>query len=165
MPVQRTCVSARGTGSGRLTRPSEVQALLVELANLRDVLTGITDRLRDVEVHVDELTLPVPASLLSVPAISDLARFRFGAGSGRVVQLRELRLSRGWTQSGLIHRLRCLAAQEGVAVPEADTLKTMLSRWENGRCSVGQFYLALFGRLFEQHPATVADSAVEAVAA
>ena len=164
MPVQRTCVSARGTGSGRLTRPSEVQALLVELANLRDALTGITDRLRDVEVHVDELTLPVPASLLSVPAISDLARFRFGAGSGRVVQLRELRLSRGWTQSGLIHRLRCLAAQEGVAVPEADTLKTMVSRWENGG-RVGQFYLALFGRLFEQHPATVAESAVEAVAA
>ena len=165
MPVQRTCLSARGTGSGRSTRPPEVQALLTELVNLRGVLAGITDRLRDVEVHVDELTLPVPASLLSVPPISDLARYRFSTGPGRVVQLRELRLSRGWTQAGLIHRIRTLAASEGLAVPEANSLKTMVSGWENGRRPVGQFYLTLLGRLFDQHPASVAGSALEAVAA
>lgn len=163
MPVQRTCVSARGAGSGRSTRPSEVQALLEELANLLGVLAGVADRLREVEVPADELTVPVPTSLLSAPSIPALARHRFGSGSGRVVPLRELRLSRGWTQTGMIYRLRSLAAGQGVNLPEPAVLKTMVSRWENGG-TVGTFYLTLFGRLFDEHPAT-ADPAVEAVAA
>jgi DNA-binding transcriptional regulator YiaG len=55
MPVQRICSSARGTGSGRsLLRPSEAQALMVELASLRDVLSDVADRLRVVEVHAHE---------------------------------------------------------------------------------------------------------------
>jgi hypothetical protein len=183
MLVQRTCVSARGTGSGRPLRLSEVQALLEELANLRDMLAGIADRLAVVEVPAVEQTravslsllpsltptptptpVPVPASLRA-PADADmstLALLRERHGHGRVIPLKLLRLSRGWTQRGLIRRMRALAAQQGVRLPDEHSFKTMLSRWENGRRAVSPFYLELFGRLFQQHPALTTSGGVDA---
>ncbi|HEX3829076.1 MAG TPA: hypothetical protein VHV82_17575 [Sporichthyaceae bacterium] len=47
--------------------------------------------------------------------------------------LREARLARQWTQARLVHELVRHAATAGLVLPAPTTMKTQLSRWENGR--------------------------------
>lgn len=61
---------------------------------------------------------------------------------------KELRLSRGWTQSNVLRRLEDLARDGGVPLPTRSSLKTMLSRWENGH-RVSDLYTVLLCRVFE----------------
>src|SRR4051794_11014478 len=65
MPVQPICRTARGTSSARPPRPSDLAALLDELAVVRGVLATIADRL-NVEVPVIERAgTVVPVTTLS----------------------------------------------------------------------------------------------------
>lgn len=47
-------------------------------------------------------------------------------------QLQAARASRGWSQGRLVHELVARGAAEGVALPARDSLKSQVSRWENG---------------------------------
>jgi transcriptional regulator with XRE-family HTH domain len=54
--------------------------------------------------------------------------------------LRDARRARGWSQAQLMHALRRQAAEEGLAVPSAESLRIMVSRWENGRIQPDETY-------------------------
>jgi hypothetical protein len=104
--------------------------LLAELAALRDRLNRITERLSTFEaISIDE-PRPVP------PRIA----------------IRSQRMARGWSQTGLIARLRAAAAQQGYRIPSDPSMKTMLSKWENGHNYPGSFYADLLGQVFTTHP-------------
>ncbi|MEJ2888329.1 helix-turn-helix transcriptional regulator [Actinomycetospora aeridis] len=49
-----------------------------------------------------------------------------------MVSLRDARRERGWSQTTAVARLRELAERGEVDVASAASLKTQLSRWENG---------------------------------
>ena len=49
-----------------------------------------------------------------------------------MVSLREARRDKGWSQTAAVGRLRELAEAGRVEVASAASLKTQLSRWENG---------------------------------
>jgi transcriptional regulator with XRE-family HTH domain len=59
-------------------------------------------------------------------------------------RLREVRQGRGWSQARLIHALQQQADLVGINVAAPASLKTQLSRWENGHCLPDQIYRALF---------------------
>ena len=68
--------------------------------------------------------------------------------------LRDARFDRGWSQSRAIAELQKHARALGVTLPSAASLKTELSRWENGHRTPDAFYQRLFamayGRSAEQ---------------
>jgi tetratricopeptide (TPR) repeat protein len=64
-----------------------------------------------------------------------------------VTRLQEARLERGWTQSELIGRLVDEAARSGSPIAKPQSLKVMLSRWENG-APVTDPYPQLFARVY-----------------
>lgn len=47
--------------------------------------------------------------------------------------LQEARRRRGWTQAQLQHEMRGAAARLGLTLPSGESLRVMLSSWENGR--------------------------------
>ena len=65
-------------------------------------------------------------------------------------RLKAARLARGWSQSRLIHALRQQAEDMGLRLPASASLKTQVSRWENGHCTPDEFYRQLFQAVFGQ---------------
>lgn len=66
--------------------------------------------------------------------------------------LKAARLTVGWSQPQAIQRLRHLAADLGEWLPETQTLRVQLSRWENGHRRPGGFYQRLFCQLYQRPP-------------
>lgn len=62
--------------------------------------------------------------------------------------LREARAARGWSQSGAARALRALAEERGGPDASAASLKTQLSRWENGHARPDPEYRALLAELY-----------------
>jgi hypothetical protein len=142
MPVQSICSPARRTPPVRHSGRSEVRTLLSELIELRDALADIAGRLEHVEVHPvepDPHTQPLVLCkhLNPTPAVK----------GSRHWPLRNLRHVAGWSQASMVARMRAVANHQGLRLPAAATLKTMVSRWENG-APVGEFYDAIFTILF-----------------
>ncbi|HEY9476407.1 MAG TPA: amino acid ABC transporter substrate-binding protein [Mycobacteriales bacterium] len=59
-------------------------------------------------------------------------------------RLQAARLERNWKQSHVLAELRRLAQCYRIPIAEGASLKTMLSRWENGHSGVGSDYRRLF---------------------
>jgi transcriptional regulator with XRE-family HTH domain len=72
---------------------------------------------------------------------------RTGAGG-----LRAARAARGWSQSEAARELAALARSSGAPVAGAASLKTLLSRWENGHAVPEPQYRALLGALYGRTP-------------
>ena len=66
-----------------------------------------------------------------------------------MVSLRDARRDRGWSQTTAVARLRELAEQGEVDVASAASLKTQLSRWENGTVP-DEPYRTLLAELYER---------------
>lgn len=62
--------------------------------------------------------------------------------------LRQARTDRGWSQSRTIAELQSQAKTLGVTLPAPSSLKTELSRWENGHRAPDAFYQQLFERVY-----------------
>jgi transcriptional regulator with XRE-family HTH domain len=67
--------------------------------------------------------------------------------------LRAARGARGWSQSDAARRLAALGQAAGAPVAAAPSLKTLLSRWENGHAVPEPQYRALLGELYGRTPA------------
>lgn len=68
------------------------------------------------------------------------------------VLLRAARQDRGWSQADAARELVRLAARTGSVVAGPASLKTQLSRWENGHATPEPEYRALLGRLYDRGP-------------
>src|SRR3954468_8875780 len=68
--------------------------------------------------------------------------------AGRPTSLRAARAARGWSQTEAAGALAELASTRGVAVASAASLKTQLSRGENGHAPPDTPYRALLGALY-----------------
>jgi transcriptional regulator with XRE-family HTH domain len=68
--------------------------------------------------------------------------------AGRPTSLRAARAARGWSQTEAARALAELASTRGVAVASAASLKTQLSRWENGHATPETPYRNLLGELY-----------------
>lgn len=66
-----------------------------------------------------------------------------------MVSLRDARRDKGWSQTAAVARLRELAAADRVDVASAASLKTQLSRWENGTVPE-EPYRTLLAELYER---------------
>ena len=64
--------------------------------------------------------------------------------------LRAARAARGWSQTAAARSLAALARSRGVPVAATASLKTQLSRWENGHAAPDVPYPALLGELYER---------------
>src|SRR6185437_6852137 len=62
--------------------------------------------------------------------------------------LRTARAARGWSQAEAARELVALAGARGVPVATPSSLKTQLSRWENGHALPDAPYRALLGALY-----------------
>lgn len=122
MPVQRI---HRGSASRGVR--SEVARLRGELATVRGVLRQMSDQ------FAVAFPPPLPGGPIS-------------AWRGRI-DLRERRLARGWSQMQMIARMRAVASEDSLMLPPVETLKVMVSRWEN-RGGVGDFYARILHRVF-----------------
>lgn len=67
--------------------------------------------------------------------------------------LRSARTERNWSQSRAIAELQKQARSLGVALPAPSSLKTELSRWENGHRTPDAFYQRLFELVYDRSPA------------
>lgn len=74
-------------------------------------------------------------------------------GGAIMTQLREARADRGWSQSRLIHALRSQAAAEGLNLPAGESMRILLSRWENGHAVPDATYRRLLGAVLLRRPA------------
>jgi len=66
--------------------------------------------------------------------------------------LRAARTARGWSQADAARELAALARARGQPVAVAASLKTLLSRWENGHALPESQYRALLGELYGRTP-------------
>lgn len=123
MPVQRIHHAPTSRGLR-----SEVARLRGELATIRCTLRQMSDQFA--------VAFPPP------PPGGPISAWR-----GRI-DLRERRLTQGWSQLQMISRMRSVATAAGVVLPAAETLKVMVSRWENGAAGVGDFYARILHRVF-----------------
>jgi hypothetical protein len=57
-----------------------------------------------------------------------------------VNRLRQMRVDAGWSQAQLIAAMRRVARDLKVALPEPESLKTNVRRWENARVAPGPEY-------------------------
>src|SRR5215217_1738541 len=62
--------------------------------------------------------------------------------------LQAARAARGWSQSRAVRELRALAGSRAMAVAAAPSLKTLLSRWENGHSVPEPQYRDLLAELY-----------------
>lgn len=76
-----------------------------------------------------------------------LERVRMGAKA--VAGLRQAREAMGWSQPKSVAMLAAAARRREMVLPEPGTLKTQLSRWENGRVEPGEMYRELFCEIYE----------------
>jgi transcriptional regulator with XRE-family HTH domain len=74
-------------------------------------------------------------------------------GSAAAGGLRAARAARGWSQSQAARELAALARSTGAPVAGAASLKTLLSRWENGHAVPEPQYRTLLGELYGRTPA------------
>ncbi|WP_019874027.1 helix-turn-helix domain-containing protein [Sporichthya polymorpha] len=63
-------------------------------------------------------------------------------------KLRAARENRGWSQTRLMRELTRAAGEVGVTLPADDTMRTAISRWENGHRVPEEFYRQLFRAAF-----------------
>ena len=80
-------------------------------------------------------------------------------------RIREARKSREWSQTRMIAELERVASRRGLTLPSRDTLKSRVSRWENGHTKPDDFYSQLLREIFgmddrELGLATPTDGAV-----
>jgi transcriptional regulator with XRE-family HTH domain len=66
--------------------------------------------------------------------------------------LQAARRDRGWSQTQLIARLRTVAATRNVQLPDLASMKTLVSCWENGKRSPGDFYVPLLCEVYDAQP-------------
>ena len=66
--------------------------------------------------------------------------------------LQAARRKRGWSQARLIWELTQLATRKGCSLPTPASLKTLISRWENGHATPDSFYQPLFCELYDATP-------------
>lgn len=57
-----------------------------------------------------------------------------------MTRLRSARQARGWSQVQLIHELSREAAADGLVIPGRESMRIMLSRWENGHVQPEETY-------------------------
>lgn len=62
--------------------------------------------------------------------------------------LRAARLDRGWSQSEAARRLAAIASRDGAAGARPGSVKTQLSRWENGHATPAPEHRALLAELY-----------------
>lgn len=63
--------------------------------------------------------------------------------------LRQAREALGWSQSKTVAMLIAAATRRGIALPDANNLKSQLSRWENARVAVSsELYRELFREIY-----------------
>jgi hypothetical protein len=62
--------------------------------------------------------------------------------------IRTLRQEHGWTQYSLITRLQAELRRRGIEPPSRDNMKTMVSRWENGRNKPSDYYRDVLVEVF-----------------
>ena len=67
-------------------------------------------------------------------------------------ELRTARAARGWSQAEAARELAALARSRGLPVAAAASLKTLLSRWENGHSLPEQQYRTLLADLYGRQP-------------
>jgi transcriptional regulator with XRE-family HTH domain len=67
-------------------------------------------------------------------------------------RLQAARKARGWSQLRLLTELERLAAFRGLAVPSRSSLKTELSRWENGHVTPKEPYVGLLAEIYDLAP-------------
>jgi transcriptional regulator with XRE-family HTH domain len=66
--------------------------------------------------------------------------------------LRDARVQRNWSQARAITELGAAARSIGATLPEVASLKTQLSRWENGHRTPEPFYQRLFAIAYDRTP-------------
>jgi transcriptional regulator with XRE-family HTH domain len=66
-----------------------------------------------------------------------------------VSRLKDARMARGWSQTRAVAELRARARSMGVTLPGPGSLKTQLSRWENGHRTPDDFYRGLLEKIYE----------------
>jgi transcriptional regulator with XRE-family HTH domain len=66
--------------------------------------------------------------------------------------LQAARHKRGWSQSRLIWELTHLAKRKGCSIATAASLKTLVSRWENGHATPDSFHQPLLCELYKATP-------------
>src|SRR4051812_25426517 len=67
-------------------------------------------------------------------------------------QLKAARRARGWSQMRLLSELQRIALLRGVALPSRNSMKTEVSRWENGHVTPTEPYVALLAEVYELNP-------------
>src|SRR3954447_22591240 len=85
-----------------------------------------------------------------------VVRGRSGADTARgraLNRLRAARDERGWSQARLMYELERLASASGLAVPGRESLRIMVSRWENGHVRPDASYRGMLCRIYGQGPA------------
>lgn len=70
--------------------------------------------------------------------------------------IRSARIRRGWSQAQLLSALRTHAAQQGISLMSASSLRVALSRWENGRKKPDELHTRLLKQVLE-FPTTSID--------
>jgi transcriptional regulator with XRE-family HTH domain len=73
--------------------------------------------------------------------------------------LKAARQARGWTQSRLINELERQARAEGFMPPGRESLRIMVSRWENGHAVPDSTYCALLSKVYRLDGRTLGISA------
>src|SRR5215218_5739830 len=82
-----------------------------------------------------------------------VVRGRPGADTARGLAMNRLRAAReerGWSQSRLMYELERHAGASGLAVPGRESLRIMLSRWENGRVRPDDSYRRLLSGIYDR---------------
>lgn len=67
-------------------------------------------------------------------------------------RLKTVRQARGWSQSRLVRELERVGEARKVAVASRASLKTAVSRWENGHVNPDPVYSALLAEIYETSP-------------
>ncbi|MEP7036004.1 MAG: hypothetical protein ABI934_10485, partial [Actinomycetota bacterium] len=65
-------------------------------------------------------------------------------------RLRQARAGRGWSQTRLIHAMQQQAVALDIRLATPASLKTQISRWENGHCQPDEVYRQVFRALYGQ---------------
>src|SRR5690242_17823797 len=66
--------------------------------------------------------------------------------------LQAARLEMGWKAAQVVHALQQAATSQGVTIATATSLKTMLSKWENGHSQPDPVSQRLLCRIYGQSP-------------
>src|SRR5262245_33706555 len=64
--------------------------------------------------------------------------------------LQAARLAVGWKQSRVLTVLAAVAKRDGINIATPQSLKTMLSRWENGNGNPDELYQRLLCQVYER---------------